>query len=419
MDMKSIENTAGGKHPIRSRNSALTGLKVAAFIALAVNLRAPLTSLPSVIDAVRGDLRISAAAAGLLTTIPVLCFGVLAPLAAAALRRLSIERAVMLTLAGVILGSVARSLGGMPLVVAGTVILGGALTLGNIVSLMVIARDFPRRAGLMTGVLVMAMSIGAMLSAGLTAPLTSLFHWRVALASWAALAVIGLLLWLAVAHGSAGQKDTPPPAFGPAKPVATRQASGRVWRQPAVRRLTLAFASHTFMFYGLTAWLPDYLMQAADMNVHQAGISASLFQILGILGCFGVPWLKSYLGFDALRLFWVVGVSWLLMPAGLLLAPAAWPLWVVLGGIGSGGGFSVVFMLVMSHAADLDENRRISSFVQGVSYIVASTAPVVVGGVHQFTGEWGLAWGIVIAAALLMLYGGSTASRLMRLDNNR
>ncbi|MGL6018839.1 MAG: hypothetical protein ACRC0C_09315, partial [Gibbsiella quercinecans] len=122
-----------------------------AFITLAMNLRAPLTSLPSVIEFIKADLHINSGLAGLLTTIPVLCFGALAPAASAVIARVGIEKAIYFTLFGVTLGTLLRSADGLSLVLAGTLLLGAALTLGNIASLMVIARDFQHRSSLITG----------------------------------------------------------------------------------------------------------------------------------------------------------------------------------------------------------------------------------------------------------------------------
>lgn len=392
-------------------------LLLAAFIALAINLRAPLTSLPSVIDDIKTELHISSGLAGLLTTIPVLCFGALAPVASAIIARLGIGKAIYLTLCGVALGTLVRSGDGLVMTVTGTILLGIALTLGNIVSLMVIARDFPRHASLITGIYVMAMSIGSMLTAALTVPLTSVMGWRGALAIWGALAALAIALWLgvdAIKRLSPAVAPRPAQAARQAAAPGAETAAHAVWRRPVVWLLSVAFASHTFMFYAMTAWLPDYLRQAGNMNTGSAGMAAAFFQIFGILGCFGVPWLGSIAHLSKSTLFLVVGGAWFLTAAGLLAQPLLWPLWVVLGGIGSGGGFLVVFTRVMDLAGSLDENRRISSFVQGVGYIVASTGPTVVGIIHQLSGNWRGGFILLSLVALLMCVTGMRAAKLRR-----
>ncbi|ATA21071.1 CP family cyanate transporter-like MFS transporter [Gibbsiella quercinecans] len=391
-----------------------------AFITLAMNLRAPLTSLPSVIEFIKTDLHINSGLAGLLTTIPVLCFGALAPVASAIIARVGIEKAIYVTLFGVTLGTLLRSADGLSLVLAGTLLLGAALTLGNIASLMVIARDFQHRSSLITGLYVMSMSIGAMLTAALTAPLAAVIGWRAALAVWSGLAVLAIMLWLAANHVKHSSPAAMQPPFSSSQREAVEQtpsqraSAEQVWRRPVVWLLAIAFSAHTFLFYAMTAWLPDYLKHAANMNTSGAGMAASLFQILGILGCFGIPWLGSAAHFSKATRFLIVGLAWFCMPAGLLAYPGLWPLWIICGGIGAGGGFLVVFTLVIDIAGNLDENRRISSFVQGVGYIVASTGPIVVGMIHQLSGGWHGGFILLASIALLMCLSGTRAAKSQR-----
>ena len=79
-----------------------------ALVVLAFNLRSPLTAIAPVIGDIRADLGIGAAMAGLLTTVPVLCFGVLTPAASLLIARTSIDAAVLATLGGLVAGLVVR-----------------------------------------------------------------------------------------------------------------------------------------------------------------------------------------------------------------------------------------------------------------------------------------------------------------------
>lgn len=381
-----------------------------AFVSLAINLRAPITSISPVIDAMRADLGISAGIAGLLTSIPVLCFGAATPLAAFLLARVSIETGVFLMLGGVAIGTLLRASGDFTTALVGTVLIGVALTIGNIVSLMLIVRDFFRRRNLMTGVLVSAMSVGAMASAALTAPLAQVSDWRVGTGFWACLALASAALWLAVA--TLARREQGKDAESAPSPEGTGEAPCvPVWKRRFPWLLGITFGAHTFMFYGLTAWLPRYLAFATGMDVNAAGGAASLFQILGLVGSFGVSATMSVLGLTHASLFLAIATFWFLMPIGLLLAPSLWPLWILCGGIGSGGGFSVIFTLIMARARDLGENRRISSFVQGTGYAIASLSPAVIGFANQASGGWSAGFLLVGGAAVAMAACGVAATR--------
>ena len=143
---------------------------------------------------------------GFLTGIPVLCFALAAPLASLAGRKLGPEFAITLTLLGVLFGVVVRSAGGGALVMLGTVILGVAITIGNIVVPLIIRRDFtPARQGAAMGTYTAALNIGSFLTSMVSAPLADLLGWRPAIAASglfavAAAAVVGDRGWPAGLH---------------------------------------------------------------------------------------------------------------------------------------------------------------------------------------------------------------------------
>lgn len=399
-------------HPIRSpQNHAL--LVLLALIALGLNLRSPLTAVAPIINDIRQGLAIGPATAGLLTSIPVLCFGLLTPCASFLISRLSVEKSIFLILAATALGILLRPAGGIGLALAGTLVIGAALTVGNIVSLMVIARDFPQRIRLVTGIYASALNVGTMLSSALAAPLATVFGWRLALAVMVVLVIPALVLWLLVwshrKEHTSGMSDladnhaagTAPPAEGQPRPV---------WRQTQAWLLAIAFGAHLFVYFGLTAWLPTYLIQMGGLSKTEAGFAASLFQILALLGSFGVPVVAARVSMQKLLLW--IALCWALTPLGLLAAPRDWFLWLMIGGIASGGGFTIIFSLIMANARNLDENRRISSLVQGCGYTVASSSPLIIGSLHQVDPFWTAGFCLLALVALLMMLAGFSLIRL-------
>nr|WP_321468208.1 MFS transporter [uncultured Desulfobulbus sp.] len=397
---------------------------ILAFFALSLNLRAPITSLPPVIGELQNTLRISAGVAGLLTSIPVLCFGFLTPLLGFLMKRISLETSGRIMLAGIIVGSLVRSGGSISATLAGTVIIGVALTVGNIAGLMVLGRDFKEHASTMTGVYVCGMSIGATVTTAMTAPFVQLFGYQVSMALVpVGLALSAALLWgmvsfyhakeaqLLCEFGKAGGNTA---VATPAAAQELEATSRSVLKMAIVWLLSAAFAAHTFIFYGLTAWLPLYLKDTISLSASTAGVVASLFQVLGILGCMGIPALAATRKFSQTTLFLVVPLSWFAVAAGFLLRPTWWPLWIMFGGIGSGGGFTVIFSLVMQYARTLDENRILSTVIQAAGYAVASISPFVIGHLYSVTGGWSVSFLMLALAAVLMALCGVVASRQQR-----
>ena len=390
--------------PVRGR-SASTAVLVTAILLLALNLRGPIIAVSPVVDTIRADLRISEATAGLLTSLPVLCFGLATPLASTLLARAGLGRGVTISLGVLLAGIVVRSLDGLVGALVGTVLIGAAITVGNVAVPVVIARDLARRSGAVLGAYTAALNLGSMLTLALTVPLAGLVGWRFALVAWGGLVLVAAAAWWYAMRGSDARDD------GDAAPgdTAMGERGPSWWRRPVVWGLTAAFSGQAFAYYGITAWLPLLLRDELGMAAASAGTSASLFQVAALVGAFGVPvLLRLFPGPRAVVL--VVVAAWTTLPVGLLLAPGLWPLWSVLGGAAQGGGLTVIFALVVRHARDLTENRRMSAAVQGVSYIVASAGPTVVGAVHAATAGWTAPLLVVLAAIAVLAIAGTASA---------
>jgi len=301
---------------------AARGLLLAAVLLYALNLRAPITAVAPVVDEVRSGLGLSAAGVGLLTGIPVLCFALLTPVMAVLLGRLGTSRVVLVSLATILAGTILRSSGGFPLALAGTVLIGVAITAGNVAVPVVIGRDFPGSVARVTGLYTAALNGGSVLTTVFTAPLAAALGWRWALAFWGVLAVVALLVW---------QRAYPARSSVAPTLVSSAGAVG-VWRRPVTWFLAVAFAGQAFSYYAVSAWLPSILHDDLGLQRAASGGAAALFQLFGMVGGVGVPLL---LGRRVPVPFVSLGIAlgWLALPLGLLFAPSLWAVWCVCAGI--------------------------------------------------------------------------------------
>ena len=368
---------------------------------LALNLRGPFVAVAPLVGPMQAELQFSPVLLGLLTSIPVLCFSLAAPLASLAARKFGAEFAVTLTILGVLAGVLVRSAGGPVLVVAGTVVLGVAITVGNIAVPLIIRRDFaPRRQGTAMGIYTAALNIGSFLTSVAMAPLAALLGWRLALASVALLAVAAVAVWvLAVGPRTAFLVDG---GDGAEAPAARASSSG--W---TTFGLTAGFGGQAFSYYGVTAWLPSYLHDELAMSTSAAGAASSIFQILAIVGGLGVPFAAKYMSTTAVAV--TLGTLWLAVPIGLLFLPQLWWLWSTSGGIAQGGGITLIFIAIIKLARDQASAGRMSATVQGLGYCLAAVAPPLVGFVHDSSGSWTQAL-LVILASVLAFFVSTTLS---------
>ena len=138
-------------------------------------------SVPPIIDEVQRELGLSATAAGFLTAAPVLCFGLLAPVAPVLARRFGAERVVLLALVPILVGVLGRAAGSTLALFAGTLVAGAGVAAANVIVPSVVKGRF-RRSGAITGVYVATLTAGAALAAGLTVPIERRLGWEGALA---------------------------------------------------------------------------------------------------------------------------------------------------------------------------------------------------------------------------------------------
>lgn len=404
----------------RAAADGARGLLLAAVLLYALNLRAPITALAPVVDDVQADLGLSAAGVGLLTGVPVLCFALATPLVAILLARQGTTRVVTASLVTVLVGTVLRSVDGFGTALVGTVLIGVAITAGNVAVPVVIGRDFPSAVPRATGLYTAALNAGSVLTTTLTEPLASLVGWRWALASWGGLAVLGLVVWrraygrraapVVRAAGAAGDDE---PATVGDDPTTGGGAVPDALRRPVTWLLAISFAGQAFGYYAVSAWLPTVLHDGTGMDPTASGGAAALFQLFGMVGGVAVPLaLSRRVPMRVVSL--AITLGWATLPVGLVLAPSAWAVWCVLAGVAQGGNFAVIFTVVAQTAGSQRAARRMSAAVQSFGYACGAAGPSVLGAVHAASGTWRAPLVVVLGSVLTMAVAAQLALRSVR-----
>jgi len=273
----------------------------------------------------------------------------------------------------------------------------------------------PERVSLTTGVYTSALNVGSAITSLGTAPLAEAFGWQLAVLAWALLAIAALLAWLLYV----GPRRALAPAARPARdPSAQPPARAHTWGSLTVIMVGIAFSGQAFAYYATTAWVPTILRDETGLDTVSAGASASLFQIAAIIGSLLTPLLLTRI--RPLGTFVVLGALWSTVPLGLMLAPELWTLWGVLGGAAQGGGFTTVFVVIVSFAVSDKHAAALSGIVQGIGYAVAATAPAVLGFTHDVTGVWSTPLLLVLGAVLTFTgLGVASAVRAARAARRR
>jgi CP family cyanate transporter-like MFS transporter len=377
------------------------GLVLAAIALLAFQLRSPLVALAPVAAEAERGWGVSPAAFGLMTTVPLLCFSLTTPLAPWLARRIGVEAAIEVCIGGIVAATVLRSLDGFGFALAAVVLLGLAITIGNVLVPTVIRRDVPQRArGAATSLYSVSINIGTVITSLVTVPLAAAFGWRAATAAWSVAGVLAAVVWLVLLRRRRAEVADPVPTVP--------SAAFRPDRLAAV--LAVAFAAQSASYYGITTWLPTLLADERGYSTAVAGTASSVFQLAGIAGAIGVPVLA--LRFRPRTVIALIGVLWVSLPLVLLVAPEHFLIGSITGGIAQGGGFTAIFTIIAEVGGDARRTTALSAFVQSVGYLVAAAAPPVVGAVHQLAGGWTIPMTVVLATTGAFLVFGVLAAIL-------
>ncbi|MEW1658406.1 MFS transporter [Streptomyces sp. NPDC093707] len=397
--------TAAGDAPApggtTGRRAVVLGLGV---VLLALNLRPALVAVSPLAGTIRTESGMSAAATSLLTALPLLCFGLLAPVAPRLGRRLGMERSLLGTMVLICLGAGVRLLDSVVALFAGTVVIGAGIAVANVLLPSLIKRDFPARAGLMTGLYSMSLFGGAALAAGITVPVQQAAHltWQTALACWGALAVLALVVWLP-------QVRTRTQVSAAAAREAAHPVRG-LWRSPLAWQVTGYMGLQSLSYYAAAAWLPT-MLKDAGMDAGDAGWMLSFSSLLGIAGSFLAPVVVG----RRLPARALAALGAVLCAAGFVgvwAAPVGGAyVWMTLLGLGQGAAISLALLFIVQRAPDARHTAQLSSMAQCFGYILAATGPAVLGAVHDASGTWTAPLAVLLVLLVPQVVMGFGAAR--------
>jgi CP family cyanate transporter-like MFS transporter len=397
MTKKGFDTAASGRSRLRNL------LLVLGIVLLAANLRPALTGVAPLIGQIRADTGISHGVAGLLTTLPLLAFALLSPIAPRLARRFGMEGVLLASLLVLASGILLRWVGDVTTLFLGTATLGAAIAVGNVLLPGLVKREFPGRAGLMTSVYSTSLGTSAALAAGVSVPLAQLggIGWRGALAVWALPALLACVAWLPQL-GRSDRSEDPSAESSP--------GIKDLWRSSLAWQVTLFMGLQSLAYYVTLTWLPE-ILQAGGMSAARAGWMLGLSQVVAIVAMFLAPVLAerrpSQRG--------VVVVAACLSGAGalglLLAGSTAGALWIVLLGLGQGASFSLALTFFALRTLDPGHAAALSGMGQSFGYLLAAGGPFLFGVLRDATGAWKVPLALLLAATVCLLIAGLGAAR--------
>lgn len=397
----SIKNSKGG-FPLASeqatnRNKKLswdkkTWLLVLGIIFIATTLRSPLTAVGPIIADIKEGLTISNVWAGLITTIPLLAFAVISPFVPKISQRVGFERTLLSALILLAIGILMRSAGSIFFLFFGTIIIGVAISFGNVLLPALIKLKFPLQVGLLTALYSVSMNLSASIAAGVSNPIAeTTIGWKGALACWGILAILAIIVWL-------------PQLRNHVKVTNNNESSQRtkpMWKYPLTWAITFTMGLQSLLFYTTATWIPG-LLETQGMSPSKAGWMFSILQIAQLPMTFLTPILAGKKADQRplvalLSLFYFAGFAGIFMNWTELTL-----LWMLMIGFAGGASFSLSMMLFSLRSRNAQEAAELSGTAQSIGYLLAAIGPVLYGFIHDSFNSWHAANSLYLIVTVLL-----------------
>lgn len=386
--------------PVSSSANGKKLLLIVGILFIAATLRVTFTGIAPLLDAIRAEYQLTTAQTGLLTTLPLLAFGLVSPLAAGVARRFGIERSLLLAMVIICLGIGLRSLPSAAWLYIGTALIGCGIALGNVLLPGLIKRDFSGHVARMTGAYSITMGAAAAAGSAMVVPLALAgFGWRGALLLLMVFPLLALLLWLPQARR---QATTPMTGSGAAH-------NRGIWRSALAWQVTLFLGINSLVYYVIVGWLPA-ILQSMGYSEAQAGSLHGLLQLATAAPGLAIPLVLHRLK-DQRGIAVLVALMCVVSTLGLWLQPGQAVIWTLIFGFGSGATMILGLTFIGLRASSAHQAAALSGMAQTIGYLLAACGPPLIGKIHDAYGDWHIPLIIVALIAVVMALFGALAGR--------
>lgn len=370
-------------------------LLIAGILMIATTLRVTFTGAAPLLDAIRADYALTTAQTGLLTTLPLLAFALVSPLAAGVARRWGIERSLFAAMLLICAGIAIRSLPSPLFLFAGTTIIGCGIALGNVLLPGLIKRDFSQHVAKLTGAYSLTMGAAAAIGSAIVVPLAlNGFGWRGALMMLMVFPLLALFIWLPQ------YRQTAHATMSNSRALHSRA----IWRSSLAWQVTLFLGINSLIYYVIIGWLPAILISHGYSEA-QAGSLHGLLQLATAAPGLLIP-LILFKFKDQRAIAALASLMCAMAAAGFWLLPNQAVLWTILFGFGSGATMILGLTFIGLRANSAHQAAALSGMAQSVGYLLAACGPPLMGKIHDLNGNWQIPLiGVALLATLMAVFG--------------
>jgi CP family cyanate transporter-like MFS transporter len=387
----------------------LVVLTLIALFFITLILRPPIAQIGPLLHEITGDLKLVPTEVGLLASAPVFTFGAGAFLAPWLLRRFGLNHAIALMLVIIFVSIALRSWFGYSVLLVGTLLIGLAIAITNVLLPTFLRVDFPKQTVILTSGYTTMLAVTASVAAAISVPVSDAFGgWKISLLLTVVPALLAVLFWY--------------PRIREAEPHVRIPSHSAKADTKAVYSSLIAWSSLTFFgiqsmnFYVVLSWLPTMLI-SIGVEPGAAGGFLGLATAIGIPTAMllapimnklrSISWLAlgfstlSMTGFASLSLYLAAGnpnnTLWLVISCVLI-------------SIGQTATFPLSLTIISTRAHGQSKTTVLSAMSQGWGYLLSGIGVFAIGAFAVSTGSWATGVMVIVFTGVLQaaagFYGG-------------
>lgn len=388
----------------KKKEKYFTYLLVIAILLIASTLRSPITSVSPLIPTIREDLLASNVLIGTITTLPFIAFGIFSPFIPWLAGKWGMERTLLLAMTILAISVFMRTFAGVPLLLVGTLLTGGAIAAGNVLMPGLIQSNFPQKIGLMTGIYSVCMNFFGALASGIAVPLADLpiMSWRSSLQIWSSIATLAVLVLFLRRPGMSFQRHN-------FETKVNKNFRGML-RSKTAWAVTLFMGFQSFIPYSLFTWLPDIAI-ANGYSQTEAGWLVALCQLGLIPTTFILPILAAKVN-DQRIYACLSGLIFFIGIFGIRFLDSTYiPLFVFIAGVAAGATFSLAMMFFVLRTTTARQASQLSGMAQTIGYLISACGPVTLGLIADVFASWNASLNILLLVSIGIVGTGFLAGK--------
>lgn len=378
-----------------------------AIILLGSILRTPITGIGSIIGIVKDILNINNTLAGLITTIPLVAFAVISPLASKFSNKYGLEKTLFYSTIIITLGLLFRFYINVYVLFITTFIIGVGIALGNVLLPAVVKKYYPTKLGVMTGFFSVIMTVTASISAAVSYPIASsnifgeTFSLALSLNIWIIVALCCIVVYFYIAKNNnkvLGDKGN-------------NSKKTNIFRSPKLYTVTISMGLQSALYYSSVSWFGQIMVDKGFSNA-EAGLLLSISQFAQFPATFLMPILADKIKNKLIIPVFIV-LSYFISLVGLLYVNNNMFIMVIimiLFALAGGGSFSYVMYLFSVKTRNSVEASQVSGVAQSGGYILAAIFPPLLGYIKDIS-SWNSAMYILLITVGILFFAMIHCSR--------